>query len=366
MRIFVSHSFDPKDKSVFEWFEKKIKEVLKDVEIVTARKAEYKPVWDKIKNKIHSCVGIVGICTRADKIEGKQEYKTKNWVLTELAYGVGRDMPSFAFVEKGVRNLGLIETREFVPFDRNRLSGIESKLKEYICSVLKPQEDQTYMFESYDKRSCIYTSGHGICESIITLRVLSNHFKRITHSFALGASAKKKVRFPSFDFLKKGGIYKRFSDHTFRVKVLNGYGKNRAVDIKEDEHSSSTEKRFHIYFRPNLKAGDRVQYSWAWSSPDLYPVKAADLKPGKRREDKKSVESILAVRHCIQELKFRLTFEDGLEFARKPQIVIEDHNENLLRNIRCKCHQTSYYFVYDAEIRPVPWNSRIVAKWNPA
>jgi hypothetical protein len=366
VRIFISHSFDSKDKSVFEWFEKKIKELLKGVEIVTARKAEYKPVWKKIKNKIHSCVGIVGICTRANKIERKKEYKTKSWVLTELAYGVGRDMPSFAFIEKGVKDLGLISTREFVPFDRNRLNGIESKLKEYICSVLKPYEDQTHMFESYDKRACIYANGHGICESIITLRVLSNRFKRITHSFALGASAKKNVRLPSFNFLKRGGICKRFSSHTFSVKVLDGYGRNRTVEIKEDEHSSGSAKRFHIYFKPNLKAGDRVRYSWAWSSPDLYPVKASDLKPGKRREDKKSVESILVVRHCIKELKFRLTFEDGLKFARKPQIVIEDHNGNLLRKINHSCHQTSYYIVYDAEISPVPYNSRIVAKWNPA
>ena len=364
MKIFLSHSFDKKDKPTVAWFKKLIQDTIKGSEVITGKAPEYTEPWRKIYGRIVKCVAIVGVLTKDAKIEKKDEWRTKGWVLTELAYGFGRGMPSLGFVEKGVEEFGTIAIKEYIPFDRTNLEEIRQDAVAYLKSALHPFGEQTYGFESYHKRTCVLRNGHGIAELMITLSVASNKFSKVRHAFNLGASAKKNLKLLPWNKLVKSNMANRFTKQTFFVKTLNTFGKNRKIVLTGSPESSTEKKIFHISFRPNLKDGEKVQYAWGWSSPDLFPVRRSDLTARKRKGGLDYAESCVIARHPMKELTFELLFENGLSLYGLPWLEIIDNSGNSIQKLLFNREDQLCFTAFTKTISPVQLNVSYRARWR--
>ena len=365
MKIFLSHSFDRKDKQTVDWFKSLIQDTIRGSEVITGKPPEYTEPWKKIYGRILECTAIIGVLTKDAKIEEKNEWRTKGWVLTELAYGFGRGMPSLGFVEKGVKELGTVGIKEYIPFDRDNLEGIRQEAITYLNSALHPFGEQTYGFESYHKRTCILKNGHGIPEAIITLSVTSNKFSKVRHSFALGTSAKKNLTLLPWNKLVKSDMANRFTKQTFFIRVLNTFGKNRKIEPRGSPKSSTERKIFHMLFRPNLKDGERVQYAWGWSCPGLFPVSKSDLTPRKRKGSLDYAESCVFARHPMKELIFELLFENGLSLYGLPWLEIIDNSGNSIQKLSFNRQDQLCFTAFTLTISPVQLNFSYRARWRP-
>lgn len=365
MKIFLSHSFDDKDRKIVEWFKNFIQDSVKGSEVVTGKLPELKEIWKKIDSRILPCTAIVGVLTKDIKVERRNEWRTKGWILTELAYAFGRGMPSFAFVERGVRDVGTIGVREYISFDRNNLERIREEGKTYLNSALHPFEEQTYGFELYHKRTCIHKNGHGICDATITLYVTSKKFSKVRHSFSLGSSAKKDLTLPEWNKLRKSDLANRFKEQTFYANILDTFGRKRRIDVRASPESSAEKKIFHVSFKPNMNDGEKVKYSWGWSSPGLFPVKRSDLSPRKRKGNLNYVESAIIARHPTKELIFELLFENGFPLYGKPWVEVIDHNGNRLEKLSFERQDQLCYTMFTLKVSPVQWNVSYRARWRP-
>ncbi len=324
MKIFLSHSFDKKDKKVAVWFENFIPSIITGAEIVTAEKPELKAPWTKIRAKIDNSIAVVGLFTKNVKIEKRNIYKSKDWILSESSYAVGKKLPTFAFIEEGVIVDGITQTKEFVEFDRNDLDEIKEKAEHYLKSILTPLIDQTYFFESWEKKTTIFKSFHGRTEHIVDLRVTSNSFSGVKHSFAL-TNLPSSVKLPSWKKLIKCQDLNQFTSPTFFKEVFYDSGKKRKINVRMLPTSTDLKADFILSFKPNLKSGDCVRYTWGWSCPKLF-------LPAKQKDYNESC--ILATHPLVKNLILKLAFERGFPINKSPWIEIEDNSGNILTKKR--------------------------------
>ena len=366
MKVFLSHSFKEGDKKVVNWFTQLITDSIKGSEVITAQKPAAKPVWSKISGKINECQAIVALLTRDAQIKNKSEWRTKGWILSEFAYGFAKGLPAFAFVEENVTDIGICTVKEFVSFVRGKLDVKKQECIDYLESGISPFKDSSYSFESYDKRACILKNGHGICESIITVKATSDKFSQLKHSVSLGDSARKNLQLSSFAQIKKTSFEKRFAGQTLFADILDDFNQKRKLEITKLPESNGEKISFNIRFSPNLKLGEKVKYGWGWSSPQLFANKFSQLKNKCKKKNLAFIESCLVTRHPIEELRFRVSFEKGYPMRGKPWVEICDHNGNILETIkRVAEFGKMYYTVFHYNFSPVQRNAWYKFRWKP-
>ncbi len=126
---FLGQSFSGADQAVNDCVRGSLESL--GIAVVTGEKPKADRISSKIKERIERQHLFVGVFTRRDKIQGKDEWTTSAWVIDEKAYATGREKKLILFKEEGVGSIGGIQgDYEYVEFSRGNLEKIPLSLIE--------------------------------------------------------------------------------------------------------------------------------------------------------------------------------------------------------------------------------------------
>ncbi len=131
---FLGHSFADADFEVVEFFRSLLGEM--GVRCISGEKAEANTVAEKVKKRILEAELFVGILTRRDKIEGKDEWRTSEWLVEEKTFAAANGKKLILLKEKGVGDIGGLQgDLEYIEFLRDALHMSAIKLLQIIWSL---------------------------------------------------------------------------------------------------------------------------------------------------------------------------------------------------------------------------------------
>lgn len=130
---FVGKSFSVSDEPVTKCVERLLGAL--GLTVSTGEKPKADTVSKKVKTRIDRCDVFVGIFTRRDKIEGRDEWTTSAWVVDEKAYALAGNHKLVLLRETGVTSIGGLQgDYEYHVFDRSRLEELMVTLVEVFRS----------------------------------------------------------------------------------------------------------------------------------------------------------------------------------------------------------------------------------------
>jgi len=145
MKAFVGRDFDEKYDQLIQKIITHIK--AHDIECITAKRAQSKPVDEKVTDLILSCEIFVGIftCDRPilvkdtflNRVPKKNRiFTTSNWVIQESGFAIGCDRGLILLIEEGVQDFPKLQGNiEYISFKRNSIEESFTKLSEIINDV---------------------------------------------------------------------------------------------------------------------------------------------------------------------------------------------------------------------------------------
>src|SRR4051812_35943829 len=83
-KAFLGHSFLQEDVPVVTFFKDFLNEMM--VKCSSGERPELNQVHEKVKKRILEANLFIGVFTRRDKIEGKDLWRTTDWVLQEMSF----------------------------------------------------------------------------------------------------------------------------------------------------------------------------------------------------------------------------------------------------------------------------------------
>lgn len=124
---FLAHSFAASDEDVVQCVRRCIEAL--GISVVTGDKPKADRISDKVKKLIDEQYIFVGLFTRRDKLAGRNEYTTSNWLIDEKAYAFAKGKKLVLLREDGVESLGGIQgDYEFIRFSRAGLHELVVKI----------------------------------------------------------------------------------------------------------------------------------------------------------------------------------------------------------------------------------------------
>lgn len=121
----------------------KIKQLL-ELEGFKCLVAEDEPNTGALKEKIEKLIdesdGVIAIASRDEKLDGKDEWTTSNWIHQEIAYAKAKNKPMLIFYETGLSHkekYGFQEGLEYLEFDRKKLDEFLIEAIKYIRKFRK-------------------------------------------------------------------------------------------------------------------------------------------------------------------------------------------------------------------------------------
>jgi tetratricopeptide (TPR) repeat protein len=131
---FLGHSFLPQDAHVVSFFRDILNEML--VRCISGEKPEVEQVHEKVKKRIREASIFVALFTRRDKIEGKDVWRTTEWVIQEMAYAAANGKKLLLLKENGIDDIGgLHGNQEYIEFNRDSLHLSAPKLLQSLWSL---------------------------------------------------------------------------------------------------------------------------------------------------------------------------------------------------------------------------------------
>lgn len=145
MKAFIGRDFDEN----YDQFIQKIVTHIEahDIECITAKRAQSKPVDEKVTDLILSCEIFVGIFTcdrpilvkdtHLNRVPKKNRiFTTSNWVIQESGFAIGSDRGLILLIEDGVHDFPKLQGNiEYIPFKRDSIEESFTKLSEIINDV---------------------------------------------------------------------------------------------------------------------------------------------------------------------------------------------------------------------------------------
>lgn len=127
LTAFVGHSFASADEDVSSFVMGMLEALGVSVESGTKPRADR--ISDKVKSLIDQQEIFVGIFTRRDRLAGKEQWTTTEWVIDEKAYAYAKDKILVLLKEDGVGSIGGIQgDYEYLPFSRESLHSLGVRL----------------------------------------------------------------------------------------------------------------------------------------------------------------------------------------------------------------------------------------------
>jgi tetratricopeptide (TPR) repeat protein len=131
---FLGHSFLPEDVPVVSFFKELLNEMM--VKCLSGERPEVNQVHEKVKKRILDANIFVGLFTRRDKIEGKELWRTTDWVIEEMSFAAAKGKKLLLLREHGVADFGGLQgNQEYIEFDRNNLHLSAAKLIQSLWSL---------------------------------------------------------------------------------------------------------------------------------------------------------------------------------------------------------------------------------------
>ena len=131
---FLGHSFADADFEFVNFFRSLLGEM--GVRCISGEKAEANTVGEKVKKRILEAELFVGIFTRRDKIEGKDEWRTSEWLVEEKTFAGANGKKLILLKEKGVADIGGLQgDLEYIEFVRDTIHTSAIKLLQIIWSL---------------------------------------------------------------------------------------------------------------------------------------------------------------------------------------------------------------------------------------
>lgn len=126
---FVGHSFAPVDRKVVEHVVGTLEAL--GFEIKTGERPTVDSVSAKVRRRIESQAIFVGIFSRREKLSGREEWTTSDWVIEEKAYAIALRKKLILIKEDGVGSIGGIQgDLEYIEFSKSRLDALGLRLLE--------------------------------------------------------------------------------------------------------------------------------------------------------------------------------------------------------------------------------------------
>jgi len=142
-RCFLSCSFEPGDREVFDWFRKMIDAL--EFDVLTGEEPSIRSLPDMVRERVESSEAFVGVLTRRDKVEGSEEWLPPTWVRDEIAMAYSLGKPVAVFAEDGVRVDGMIpQLTKYERWNRSDLGGTAPTVVRYLVVLrngVSPPED---------------------------------------------------------------------------------------------------------------------------------------------------------------------------------------------------------------------------------
>ncbi len=130
---FVGQSFADADKTLNETVARALTAL--GLSVLTGEKPKAEQVARKVKDRIDKADLFVGIFSRRDKLEGRNEWAPSPWVVDEKAYALARQKKLLLLREAGVSSIGGLQgDYEYISFDRDLLADLVIKLIEALTS----------------------------------------------------------------------------------------------------------------------------------------------------------------------------------------------------------------------------------------
>ena len=134
MRVFVSKSFDHRDRDINAYFERLMKVL--GIEVVTAEEYTGEPISVRVERLLSGCDFLVGIYVIRYEDPSRDVMVTSQWLMRETytAHGQGKDF--IALVEHGVSDLGGLEIdRELIFFQRTSVRRMQDATVKFIQAL---------------------------------------------------------------------------------------------------------------------------------------------------------------------------------------------------------------------------------------
>lgn len=104
--------------------------------VLTGEKPRAGTVSKKVRDRIEKSDVFVGLFTRRDKVEGKQEWTTSPWIIDEKAYALAKGKKLVLVKEQGVASIGGLQgDYEYLEFDRTDMPDLFIRLVETFMNV---------------------------------------------------------------------------------------------------------------------------------------------------------------------------------------------------------------------------------------
>jgi hypothetical protein len=132
--VFLAHSFASDDDRVNQLMRRALEAM--GLRVLTGEKPRAERISEKVKRRIDASEALVGLFTRRDKFQDRDEWGTSPWLIDEKAYALAKGKKLVLLKESGVSNIGGLQgDAELVPFDRAELAEAIVRLIEMFHDV---------------------------------------------------------------------------------------------------------------------------------------------------------------------------------------------------------------------------------------
>jgi hypothetical protein len=114
--IFLSYSFNKNDRDLAARLQSLIES--HGIKVLSGKRLAGGELAPGIQERIRDADALVGLMTRRDKIEGREEWRTHDWVIEEMGIAEGTQRRCFVILENGVKPPGSTPLRQYIQFDR--------------------------------------------------------------------------------------------------------------------------------------------------------------------------------------------------------------------------------------------------------
>jgi hypothetical protein len=152
----------------------------------------------------------------------------------------------------------------------------------------------------------------------------------------------------------------------FAFKIIKGDIDSPRVVLRELSSLDPQLTEFQIHIQGPFKRNESLTYEWSFGAPNLYPVRSADLRPGKRQTANDYVESDYQLPpNRIAHFTYVLRFEDPTGVKFDPICEFVGLGDTVFSKKTMTLQVSSMYTVYVCKLPVNMPHGRVRVRWQP-
>lgn len=235
--------------------------------------------------------------------------------------------------------------------------------------INKELQEKGYKYSRVHLLKIVRFNGHGVESCICKTKIAPDHFKGITHRFALiNKPLGKDKGFKSLKTMEKNFL-NRFDKQSFYYRVLNTDTKTRIKYIEDAVNNPSLEKKIKFIFEGVPKPKE-VKFGFGWSYPKMYPATLQEFKKWKKKYKQDLLEWKYNLTSQVDKFIMEIKFEHGFPIINSQTGVFIEERDLLDNNLINKRDLPPYidlhYTTYRFETMPTSSPQTFNIKWGLA